>query len=121
MSKLMELLRGPALGVVIMIMIMAGVLLITAIAVMIAQMSRLFRFLPSTSTKLNAWMGSVTGRKNHTATPFEQSTNVQSSLYVSSLDRLRSPSEHPRRGQMVVIEPDANESIDAVWEQVRQQ
>lgn len=121
MSKLMELLRGPALGVVIMIMLLAGVLLITAIAVMIAQMSRLFRSSPNTSAKLTAWMGSVTGRKNNKATPFEQSTNFQDSQWVSSLDRSRSPSEHPQRGQMVVIESDANESIDTVWEQVSQQ
>ena len=113
MSKLMELLRGPALGMVIMIIILAGLLLITAIAVMIAQMSRLFRFSPNTSEKLTAWMGIVKGRRNHMASPFEQSTNVHDPQWVSPLDRQRSP-------QMVVIEPDANESIDTVWEQVIQ-
>ena len=36
MSQLMDLLRGPALGVIVMIILMAGVLIITAFAALIA-------------------------------------------------------------------------------------
>ena len=39
MSQLMDLLRGPALGVIVMIILMAGVLIITAFAALSAQMS----------------------------------------------------------------------------------
>ena len=46
MSQLMDLLRGPALGVISMIILMAGVLIITAFAALIGQMSLLFRLLP---------------------------------------------------------------------------
>ena len=52
MSQLMDLLRGPALGVIVMIILMAGVLIITAFAALIAQMSLLFRLRPwNTSEK----------------------------------------------------------------------
>ena len=95
MSQLMDLLRGPALGVIVMIILMAGVLIITAFAALIAQMSLLFRLRPwNTSEKR-----SETRKEDYPQETFEQ----------------RSPSEHPRRGQVVVVEPNTNEVVDAIW------
>ena len=116
MVQWMDLLRGPALGVIAMIILLAGVLLITAFAALIAQMSLLLRLKPwSTSEKHNEWMGSETGKGNTTQEPYEQRSSAHETQRASSPDRQRSPSEHPRRGQVVVIEPNANEVIDAVW------
>ena len=55
MSQLMDLLRGPALGVVFMIFLLAGVIIVTAFAALIAQMSLLLRLKPwNTSEKPEA-------------------------------------------------------------------
>jgi hypothetical protein len=65
MVQWMDLLRGPALGVIAMIILLAGVLLITAFAALIAQMSLLLRLKPwNTSEKHNERMGSETGKGN---------------------------------------------------------
>ena len=111
MVQLMDLLRGPALGVIVMIILLAGVLIITAFAALIAQMSFLFRLRPwNTSEKR-----SETGKGDTPQEPYEQRSAAYETQRASSPDRQRSPSEHPRRGQVVVVEPNANEVIDAVW------
>jgi hypothetical protein len=46
MSQIMDLLRGPAFGVVFMIILLAGVIIVTAFAALIAQMSLLLRMKP---------------------------------------------------------------------------
>ena len=101
MSQLMDILRGPALGVVFMIILLAGVIIITAFAALIAQTSLLLRLKP--------WQ-----------TSNEQSSAKSSPQVATAPERQRSPSEHPRRGQVVVYEPKPNEVIDADgWQEVR--
>jgi hypothetical protein len=110
MSQLMDLLRGPALGVISMIILMAGVLIITAFAALIAQMSLLFRLKPwNTSEKR-----SETGKEGYPQESYEQRSSARENQQASSQSRQRSP-------QVVVVEPNANEVIDAVWwESVKQ-
>ena len=109
MSQLMDLLRGPALGVIVMIILLAGAIIITAFAALIAQMSLLFRLKPwNTSEKHNERMGSETGKGNTTQEPYEQRSSAQETQRESSPARQRSP-------QVVVVEPNANEVVDAVW------
>jgi len=104
MSQLMDLLRGPALGVISMIILMAGVLIITAFAALIAQMSLLFRLRPwNTSEKR-----SETGKEGYPQESYEQRSSARENQRASSQSRQRSP-------QVVVVEPNANEVIDAVW------
>ena len=104
MSQLMDLLRGPALGVISMIILMAGVLIITAFAALIAQMSLLFRLRPwNTSEKR-----SETGKEGYPQESYEQRSSDRENQQASSQSRQRSP-------QVVVVEPNANEVIDAVW------
>ena len=111
MSQLMDLLRGPALGVIVMIILMAGVLIITAFAALIAQMSLLFRLRPwNTSEKR-----SETGKEGYPQESYEQCSSARENQQASSQSRQRSPSEHPRRGLVVVVEPNTNEVIDATW------
>ena len=111
MSQLMDLLRGPALGVIVMIILMAGVLIITAFAALIAQMSLLFRLRPwNTSEKR-----SETGKESYPQETNEQRSSAREDQGASSPHRQRSPSEDPRRGQVVVVEPNANEVVDAIW------
>lgn len=104
MSQLMDLLRGPALGVISMIILMAGVLIITAFAALIAQMSLLFRLKPwNTSEKR-----SETGKEGYPQESYEHRSSARENQQASSQSRQRSP-------QVVVVEPNANEVIDAVW------
>ena len=104
MSQLMDLLRGPALGVISMIILMAGVLIITAFAALIAQMSLLFRLKPwNTSEKR-----SETGKEGYPQESYEQCSSARENQQASSQSRQRSP-------QVVVVEPNANEVIDAIW------
>ena len=46
MHSLLDILRGPALGVVLMIIALAGVIVITAFAALIAQVGLLMRLRP---------------------------------------------------------------------------
>ena len=111
MSQLMDLLRGPALGVISMIILMAGVLIITAFAALIAQMSLLFRLRPwNTSEKR-----SETGKEGTPQEAYEQGSATGEDQRASSRHRQGSPSEDPRRGQVVVVEPNMNEVMDAIW------
>ena len=92
MVQLMDLLRGPALGVIVMIILLAGVLIITAFAALIAQMSLLFRLRPwNTSEKR-----SETGKGDTPQEPYEQRSAAYETQRASSPDRQRSPSEHPQ-------------------------
>ena len=54
MSSMMELLRAPALGMVVMIIILGGAILISALAALVAQVSLLLRLKP--------WNGVQTGQ-----------------------------------------------------------
>ena len=116
MSQWMDLLRGPVLGVIVMIILLAGALIITAFAALIAQMSLLFRLQSwNTSEKHTERGGSETGQGDNPQEPDEQRSSAHGPWRASSPERQRSPSEQPQRGQVVIIEPNANEVIDAVW------
>ena len=104
MSQLMDLLRGPALGVIVMIILMAGVLIITAFAALIAQMSLLFRLRPwNTSEKR-----SEKGNEAYPQETFGHRSTTREDQRASSPHRQRSP-------QVVVVEPNTNEVVDAIW------
>jgi hypothetical protein len=106
MSELMDLLRGPALGVIVMILLLAGVLLITAFAALMAQMGLLVRMRSwNTSEKQSQGQGSGSGN----------GTRQQGSYGFSASGR-----DNPQSSatQVVVLEPDANEVVDAVWREV---
>jgi hypothetical protein len=104
MSQLMDLLRGPALGVIFMIILMAGVLFITAFAALIAQMSLLFRLRPWITSEKR----SETGKEGYQHEASEQRSAAREDQQASSQNRQSSP-------QVVVVEPNANEVVDAVW------
>jgi hypothetical protein len=113
MSELMDLLRGPALGVVFMIILLAGALLITALAALMAQMGLLFRMKPwNTSETFPKNQGSETGSGTRQPGFYGHHVSAQGNQPTSTVDRTRSP-------QMVVHEPDANEIVDAAWREVR--
>ena len=116
MSQWMELLRGPVLGVIVMIILMAGVLIITAFAALMAQMGLLFR-LKSWNTSEKR---SEIGKRGYPQEPYGQCFATRETQRASSPHHQRSPSEHPRRGQVVAVEPNGNEVVDAVWWQVVQ-
>jgi len=104
MSQLMDLLRGPALGVIVVIILMAGVLIITAFAALIAQMSLLVRLRPwNTSEKR-----SETRKEGYPQETFEQRSATREDQRASSPHRQRSP-------QVVFVEPNTNEVVDAIW------
>jgi hypothetical protein len=112
MSELMDLLRGPALGVVFMIILLAGVLLITAFAALMAQMGLLFRMKPwNTSETFPKNQGSETGSGTRQPGPYGVSSSVRDNQQTSHPYRSRSP-------QLVVHEPEVNEVVDAVWREV---
>ena len=112
MFELMDLLRGPALGVIIMIILLAGVLLITAFAALMAQMGLLFRLRSwNTSEKQSERMESGTGNGTRQPGPNGHSSSVRDNQQSSPAYRTRTP-------QVVVLDPDANEVVDAVWREV---
>ncbi len=53
MKEIVEALRGPALGVILMIILLAGVVVITAFAALIAQVGLLLRLRPQQMTQPN--------------------------------------------------------------------
>lgn len=46
MNSILDILRGPALGVIVMIFALAGVIVVTAFAALVAQLSLLLRLRP---------------------------------------------------------------------------
>jgi hypothetical protein len=106
---LMDLLRGPALGVIFMIILLAGTIIITAFAALIAQMSLLLRLKPwNTSEKHTERVGSEIGKGNTSQEQDGQYSSANETKRSSYPDRQRSP-------QVVVVEPNANEVVDTVW------
>ena len=119
MSQIMDLLRGPALVVIAVIILLAGVMLFTTFATLVAQKTLLFRLKPwNASQKHPEWTGSETGRVQSSEESYEQDAFTNETKRSSSENCQGFPSEHPRRGQVVVNEPSANEVVDAVWWQV---
>ena len=119
MSQVMDLLRGPALVVIVMIILLAGGLLFTAFAAVIAQRTLLFKLKPwNASQKHPEWTGSETGKGQPSQEQYERYSSANETKRSSSTNCQGTPSEHPRRGQVVVNEPGVNEVVDAVWWQV---
>lgn len=115
----MGLLRGPALVVIVMIILLAGVILFTAFAAMIAQRTLLFKLKPRKAfQKHPEWTGSEIGKGQSSQEQYERYSSVNETKRSSSTNCQGSPSEHPQRGQVVGNESSANEVVDAVWWQV---
>ncbi len=87
MHSLLDILRGPALGVVLMIFALAGIIVITAFAALLAQVGLLMRLRP--------W------QPQPVAKPLAENRPVSYSTRRS-----------PRRS---VREPDEYEAIDPDW------
>ena len=108
MSHIMDLLRGPVLGVIFVIFLISGAIIITAFAALVAQMGLLLRLKSSNSPE----QGRDLDNPSPARQPFER-------RQLTTLERRSSPSEHPRRGPVVVFEPNADEVVDAIWWQER--
>ena len=104
MSQWMDLLRGPALGVIAMILLIAVVVIITAFAALIAQMALLLRLRP--------W--STAEKKDNTAgnEPYSQNSRVP---YAAVRENRQDYPKPRRNSQPVVVQPEDSEVIDAVW------
>ena len=104
MTGWMDLLRGPALGVVAMIGLIAVVVIITAFAALIAQMALLLRLRPWNNTE----------KKDNSAgnEPYSQNSRVP---YAAVRENRQEYPRHRRDTQPVVVEPEDSEVIDAVW------
>ena len=87
MHSLLDILRGPALGVVLMIIALAGVIVITAFAALIAQVGLLMRLRP--------WQPQPVAKTQASNRPASYSTR-------------RSP-------KYSVREPDESEVLDPDW------
>lgn len=92
MSQIMDLLRGPVVGVVFMIILLAGIILITAFAALVAQFGLLLRWKPQQTP------------------PRDQESAKQ-----SVPDERSKSSRTQGSPQEVASEPDPGEIIDAEW------
>lgn len=94
MKEIVEGLRGPALGVVVLIIILAGILVTAAFAALIAQMSLLMRLRSQDAAQTRA--------------------NSDRANQAVETRRSPSPSFH-RSPRNSVIEPANEEVVDGVW------
>ena len=101
MSHIMDLLRGPVLGVIFVIFLISGAIIITAFAALVAQMGLLLRLKSSHSPEQGRNLDNLSPARQ----PFER-------RQLTTLERRSSP-------QVVVFEPNADEVVDAVWWQER--
>jgi len=88
MHSLLDILRGPALGVVLMIIALAGIIVVTAFAALIAQVGLLMRLRP--------W----------------QPQPVAKAQVADNRPNSYSTRRSPRRA---VCEPDESEILDSDW------
>jgi len=103
MSQLMDLLRGPVLGVILMLILLAGVLLITAFAALLAQMSLLFRLRSwNPSEKQSEWMGRQTGNGSRQQETYRTQPSVRETRQTAPVQGMR-------------LEPNGDEVLEAVW------
>jgi len=105
MSNIMALLRGPALGVIFMIILLAGVVLVTATAALVAQVGLVLRLKPWNAPDQG---GNQRGPENTWSMPPEQSSAGNATQSTLFTETQRSP-------QVAVIENTAGEVIDADW------
>lgn len=110
MSQFMDWLRAPVFGVIVMIILMAGVLISTIFAALMAQMSLLFRLRPWNHSEKRT----ESGKEDPLQQDWRQSSSARGKQNAATVHRQGSP-------QVVVMEPDGNEVVDAVWWETVQQ
>jgi hypothetical protein len=116
MAQWMDLLRGPVLGVIMMIMLLAGVLIISAFAALMAQMGLLFKTTSKHTMASTARGNDAEGEaRNCWHTPDGQNPANWHTQNATNAESQRSPSGHPRREQMVVYEHNGVNSLDVGW------
>lgn len=93
MKEIFEGLRGPVLGMVVVILILAGTIVISAFAALVAQMSLLFRLRP---------------REN------AQPASTARGHEVADARQPASSSDYPSP-QLAVYERANEDVVDAVW------
>jgi hypothetical protein len=108
MSQIMDLLRGPAFGVIFGIVLIAGVIIVTAFAALVAQMGLLFRLKPA-GFPGNKPEGSKEKENQHT--DLDGSPAKTENQKHSCPNCQGSP-------QVVVIEPETEEVVDGIWWEV---
>ncbi len=104
-NHIMDLLRGPAFGVIIMIFLLAGVILVTASAALVAQVGLVLRLKP--------WNTPQQGGNQRGPAPAETMSKEQS--YAGTPPKNASFTDHPPSPQMAVTQQDTDEVIDAEW------
>jgi hypothetical protein len=108
MSQIMDLLRGPAFGVILVIVLIAGVIIITAFAALVAQMGLLFRLKPA-GLPGKSPEGSKE-KENQRTDPDGSPANAEYQKH-SCPNCQGSP-------QVVVIEPETEEVVEGIWWEV---
>ena len=105
MNHIMDLLRGPAMGVILMIFLLAGVILVTASAALIAQVGLVLRLKP--------WNTPQQGGNQRGPAAAENMSKEQS--YVGNPHKNASFTDNQPSPQMAVTQQDTGEVIDADW------
>jgi hypothetical protein len=101
----MDLLRGPAMGVVFMIFLFAGVILITASAALVAQVGLVLRLKP--------WHAPEQG--GHQRGPDQPEKMATEQPYAGNAHQRAPFTDGQTSPQMAVSEQHAGEVIDAEW------
>ncbi len=105
MNHIMDLLRGPALGVIFMVFLMAGVILITASAALVAQVGLMLRLKP--------WNAPQQG--GHQRGPDQPDRMAAERRDAGNVhERASSTSDQPSP-RVAVTEQDTGDVIDADW------
>ncbi len=105
MSQIMDLLRGPAFGVIVVIVLIAGVIIITAFAALVAQMGLLFRLKPATVPGKQAERSQE--KENQRIDP--QGSDAKGEKQKHSCPNCQG------WPQVVVFEPETEEVVDGIW------
>ncbi len=104
-NHIMDLLRGPALGVIFMIFLLAGVILVTASAALVAQVGLVLRLKP--------WNTPQQGGNQRGPAAAENLSKEQS--YAGSPLKNASFTDDQSSPHMAVTQQGAGEVIDADW------
>ncbi len=107
MSQWLDLLRGPALGVIAMILLIAMVIVITAFAALIAQVALLLRLRPWNSTE-----------KKDGSSGTESYSQDRRGSYAVVRENRQNYMRNRREPQAFVVDPESGDVIDADWWEV---
>jgi hypothetical protein len=97
MKEIVDGLRGPAMGVVFVIIVIGGTMVVAAFAALVAQMGLLLRMRP---------------RENDNRTQTHNGYRVAESRQSSNANRYGSPKDSG-------YEPSSGEVVDGIWWQVQ--